>query len=106
MDCSHWGALSQGASSVIGVLFALWSLVYGMTFGNVEPWAAPVRAVLATLLALDGIVWMWRAQVKFELAQALIVGVLAALVISSSFHTNGNIGFAPWLGFAGAYFAQ
>ena len=82
---------------MIGVLFALWSLVYGMTFGNVEPWAAPVRAVLATLLALAGIVWMWRAQVKIELAQALIVGVLAALVISNSFHTKGNTGFSPWL---------
>jgi hypothetical protein len=77
-----------------------------MTFGNVEPWAAPVRAVLATLLALDGIVWMWRAHVKLELAQALIVGVLVALVISNSFHTNGNTGFAPWLVFAGAYGAQ
>ena len=91
---------------MIGVLFALWSLVYGVTFGNVEPWAAPVRAVLATLLALAGIVWMWRAQVKLELIQALIVGVLVALVISNSFHTNGNIGFAPWLVFAGVYGAQ
>src|SRR4030043_42634 len=36
----------------------------------------------------------------------LFRSVLAALVISNSFHTKGNTGFSPWLVFAGAYGAQ
>lgn len=91
---------------MIGFLFALWSMVYGMSFGNVAPWAAAVRAVLAVLLALAGLAWLWRARPRLDLAQALITGLLVAAVISNSFHSTGNYGFANWLVFAGAYGLQ
>lgn len=88
-----------------GLLLAF-ILIDGLVSRNPQPWAAPIRAGLVAALFLIGVALLWRARVRVEPGAVVVIGVLAALVISDVYRTPTGLTLSTWLVYAGAYALQ
>ena len=87
-----------------GVL-TLFVIIDGVVTRNPQPWAAPVRAGLAVALFLIGVVWLWRAGIRFSPIASVLIGILAALIVSDVAQNIGT-GISSWSIYAGVFAAQ
>jgi len=90
----------------VPVLFVAFIITDGIVTRNELPWASEPRAWLMICLFGFGLIMMVVHGIRFDLVPAIIVGVIAAMIISQSSSSPSRPDITLWVISAGAFLWQ